>query len=255
MPDPQIPASGSLSLLSLGYRGLEAWREARGTDWIESRRREAAALAASDAAAADDDAPALSPDLEIVVVTGLPRSGTSMLMQMLRAGGVAPFTDGARTPDESNPRGYLEHDRAKALPADTAWLAGADRRAVKVVAPLATFLPEGPAYRVVLIERDVYEVIRSQARMLERGGRVSGDAATLREVYRQQLDRTRAWMRAAPRTRGLQVLHRTAIADPAAVAERLARLLDGAAALGGRPFDTAAAAAAVDPSLHREHAP
>ena len=248
-----IPKSGTLSLLSLGYRGLEAWRAARGTDWIETRRLEALALSE---AAATDAPPSGSPGGaagEVIVVTGVPRSGTSMLMQMLQAGGVRPFTDEARGPDENNPRGYFEHARVKSMLEDASWLRDADGCAVKVVAPLATHLPEGPAYRVVLIERDLDEVIQSQARMLERSDRPSADATTLRQVYRQQIAKTHAWMREAPRTRALRIQHRTIVTDPAGAAERLAAFLEGAAALGGAPFDASAAAAAVDPALYREH--
>lgn len=251
MPDPKIPAGGSLSLLSIGWRGLEAWREARGTDWQDARRQEYEALNVTpdgDAEVPEDHA-----DLEMVVVTGLPRSGTSMVMQMLRAGGVRPFTDGARDADANNPRGYFEHDRVRALPHDTGWLADADGLAVKVVAPLATMLPAGPQYHVIWVERDLDEVIRSQATMLEREDRPVVDEATLREVYSQHLGRTGAWTRDAPRARGLKLRHAAVLADPVAAAERVAAFLDGAGVLAGRSFDVAAAAAAVDPSLYRTH--
>ncbi|HEX8384792.1 MAG TPA: hypothetical protein VF576_01340, partial [Rubricoccaceae bacterium] len=161
-PDPPAPASpyevppaGSLGLLALGWRGLVAWREARGTGWMEDRKAEQdaahAALRSSRRAAGG---PGLD-GLDVTVVTGLPRSGTSLVMQMLAAGGLAPATDDARAADASNPRGYYEHERVRSLApgADAGWMADADGRALKVVAPLVPHLPPGPRYTFVLVER------------------------------------------------------------------------------------------------------
>jgi hypothetical protein len=255
-----IPPAGSLGLLALGYRGLVAWRAVRGTDWIEERRAEfdaakaRAAEQAAEQAVAEAAAPAEAPTASeapaldaasLVVVTGLPRSGTSMLMQMLAAGGLRAFTDEARSADESNPRGYFEHERVKALARDRAWVPEAHERAVKVVAPLLPHLPAGPAYRVVFLERDLDEVLRSQAAMLARLGHPSADPAVLRPVYARQLAAARAWMDATPRTEVLALRHRDVIADPAGAAARLNAFLGGG-------LDEAAMAAVVDPSLHRE---
>ena len=79
----------------------------------------------------------------ITIVSGLPRSGTSMLMQMLAAGGLAPFSDGERTADEDNPKGYYEHEKVKALARDNAWLGEAKGASIKIVSPLLKFLPPG----------------------------------------------------------------------------------------------------------------
>lgn len=247
---PTIPKNGSLSLLALGWRGLEAWREARGTDWHATRRAE---LAARDADAPEPaDRPEADPDIDLVVVTGLPRSGTSMVMQMLVGGGVHAFTDHRREADASNPRGYFEHDRIKALPADIGWLPEAHGKAAKVVVPLTAELPPGPRYRVLLIERDLDEVLPSQSAMLARDDRTAGHEATLREVYDQQLQRTRAWLRDTPTASGLRLAHADVLSRPDEAARRIATFLEDAAALGGRPFDAVAAAQAVDPSLHRQ---
>src|SRR5512134_4034770 len=102
----------------------------------------------------------------ITVVTGLPRAGTSLVMQMLVAGGVPILVDGARPADADNPRGYLEFAPVKRLREDASWLPRARGRAVKVVVPLVCDLPPSERYRVLLVERDVREVLASQRTML-----------------------------------------------------------------------------------------
>lgn len=255
MPDADpilqnVPPDGSLGLLAYGWRGVVAWRAARGTDWLDARREaaEAAQPSAPEAPATD---PALA-GVRVVVVSGLPRSGTSMLMQMLTAGGLEAFADGEREADASNPRGYYEHDRVRALARDKGWVPDADGRVVKVVAPLLPHLPAGPAYRVVLLDRDLGEVLASQRRMLDRLGRPAADDAVLASAYRRHMDRARGWIERTPGAVGLDLAHADVIADPAAAAARLAGFLrdDGLDAA----LDPAAMAAAVDPSLHRERA-
>lgn len=109
--------------------------------------------------------------LPITIVTGLPRSGTSLAMQMLAAGGVEPFTDGERTADESNPRGYLELEAVKQLKKDASWVPSARGKAVKVISHLMAELPRDETYRAVFVERDMDEILTSQEKMLERLGR------------------------------------------------------------------------------------
>jgi cystathionine beta-lyase len=129
----------------------------------------------------------------VTVVTGPPRSGTSLLMQVLAAGGIPALSDGARAPDASNPRGYLEHQLLRRLgrdPAAAALVRGAAGRALKLAHVLATALPAGPRYRVLLAERDLAEVVASQDAMLAREGAGAGEVppARLAEVLRAQLD-------------------------------------------------------------------
>lgn len=181
----------------------------------------------------------------ITVVSGLPRSGTSMMMQMLEAGGLPVFTDAQRTPDASNPRGYYEHERVKALGRDSAWLPEADGHVVKVIAQLLRHLPSELDYRVVFMERDLSEVLSSQTSMLSRLGRPAANPTVLRPVFERQLAEARAWLDAEPHADALFVSHRDTVTDPAAIASAVN------AFLGGR-LDEEAMAATVDPSLHRE---
>ena len=105
----------------------------------------------------------------IVVVSGLPRSGTSMAMKMIEAGGLPVVTDGLRHADASNPNGYYEFEHVKNLDkaGDLSWLAEARGKAVKIISFLITYLPEAYDYRVVFMQRDLSEVIASQNRMLD----------------------------------------------------------------------------------------
>src|ERR1700730_12387191 len=99
----------------------------------------------------------------IVVVSGTPRSGTSMAMKMLDAGGMPTLTDGIRAADESNPKGYYEFERVKELDknGDIAWLSDARGNAVKIISFLLTFLPESFDYQVIFMDRDLDEVLAS----------------------------------------------------------------------------------------------
>ncbi len=106
----------------------------------------------------------------VVVVSGLPRSGTSMLMKMLDAGGITPLTDREREADLDNPRGYYEFERVKKLPHDAGWLDEARGKSVKVLAELVKHLPDGYHYKVVFMQRRIPEIIRSQKKMLIRRG-------------------------------------------------------------------------------------
>lgn len=188
----------------------------------------------------------------VVIVTGLPRSGTSMMMQMLAAGGIPVLTDGERPPDESNPRGYLEYAPVKRLAADRSWVATARGKAVKVVSPLLAQLPRGPAapgYVVVHMQRPVAEVVASQRAMLARQGKTMEETPdeVLLAAFEHELVRARtalAQLTARGHARTVEIDYLECITDPAAIAAVLAKIM-------GPGFDVAAASAAVDPALRR----
>src|SRR5271163_4870234 len=106
----------------------------------------------------------------IVIVSGLPRSGTSLMMQMLAAGGMPVLSDGERQADTDNPRGYLEWERIKQLPNDPQSIAAGEGKVVKVISRLLLALPAGPEYRIIFMERPLPEVLASQDQMLRRRG-------------------------------------------------------------------------------------
>lgn len=185
-------------------------------------------------------------DKAITIVSGLPRSGTSLLMQMLAVGGMPLLTDGLRRPDMDNPNGYFEYERVKALPADTAWLADARGRALKVIHALLPYLPEDEEYRVLFAERALQEVVTSQARMLERSGRPGGGlgAERMAGVYRQELLRVERLLASRPGMRVLRIPHEQLIGDPLAAAQAMDTFLGGG-------LDTTRMAQVVDPALYR----
>lgn len=182
-----------------------------------------------------------------MIVSGLPRSGTSLLMSMLAAGGIPPFTDRRREPDESNPRGYWEFEDVKRLKAgaDSPWLGLLDDHAVKIVIPLIRRLPADFAADVLLLERDLGEVLASQVAMLARRGLPTADPAVLRPAFEREVELTHRWLAESTGCRWLTLSHRRLIGDPSGSAREIAVFLK-------RPLDEAAMAAEVDPALHRQ---
>jgi hypothetical protein len=185
----------------------------------------------------------------VTVVSGLPRSGTSMMMQMLEAGGVPLLYDAARAPDEDNPRGYFEYEPVKRLARDASWLPLAEGKAVKVVYSLLRYLPPGRDYRVVFMTRPLKEVVRSQRVMLGRLGTAGStlDDDTLAAVFEGQLGQLDRWLEAQPGISVLRVRHLDAIRAPERVAASVNHFLGGT-------LDEPAMAKAVDSRLHRQRA-
>jgi hypothetical protein len=183
----------------------------------------------------------------IIVVTGLPRSGTSMMMQVLAAGGIPPHADDQRAADPDNPRGYYEQSAAMRLHQETTWLPEARGKAVKIVAPLLPYLPPTERYRLIFMHRPLGEVVASQRTMLQRLGRRGGhlEDAELIRAFNSQLMRIQKWLEQRSEIPVLAVRYADAIADAPGATMRLARFL-------GEPFDVFAAAAAIDASL-RHH--
>src|SRR5438046_706249 len=132
----------------------------------------------------------------ITVVSGLPRSGTSLMMQMLKTGGIPPLTDNLRAPDENNPRGYFEFEPVKRLRLDNSWLDQARGRAVKIIHLLLRELPTDGrfTYRILLMRRPMDAIIASQGAMLGRQGKKAGTAAALKPIYDAQLGDVQNWL-------------------------------------------------------------
>ncbi len=138
---------------------------------------------------------------EITVVSGLPRSGTSMMMQMLEAGGLEIFTDKERTADESNPKGYYEHGAVKNLAKNKKWLPQANGKAVKVIAQLLPHLPMNFRYQIIFMERNLLEVMQSQQQMLSRNGKkTKADTLplALMKKYEATMEKTKKWAEKQP---------------------------------------------------------
>lgn len=183
----------------------------------------------------------------ITIVSGLPRSGTSLAMQMLQAGGMAILTDGVRSPDDQNPRGYHEYTPVNATRRDSAWVEQAVGKSVKVVSPLLKFLPPQFDYRVIHVTRHLGEVVASQRVMLARHGADGAGVSTeeLQNAYRRQIAEVRAWLAAQNHMQTLEIDYREILRDPREAADRIRLFLDV-------PLDVEAMASAVDPQLYRQ---
>lgn len=131
----------------------------------------------------------------ITIVSGLPRSGTSMMMQMLEAGGMELFTDKHRKADESNPLGYYEHEAVKRIARDKRWVSLSEGKAVKVIAQLMKHLPSNYHYKVIFMERDLDEVVNSQQKMLARTGKIPKNTMpyNLRSNFEGTLETVKKW--------------------------------------------------------------
>ncbi len=184
----------------------------------------------------------------VVVVSGLPRSGTSMMMKMLEAGGLPVMTDGERTADVDNPKGYFEYERIKDLEKETdkSYVRAGRGHALKVISFLIKDLPDDNDYKVVFMRRDLDEVLASQDKMIQRLGTADSSAAAeaMKEAYRNDIVRTRLLCRKRPNFDLIEVHYRDTVSDPAATARRVNAFLGGA-------LDEGAMRGAVDGSLYR----
>ncbi len=191
----------------------------------------------------------------ITIVSGLPRSGTSLMMQMLEAGGLAIASDDVRSPDPDNPRGYYELEAVKRIRKDAGFLDEAEGRVVKIVAPLLPALPDRFDYRILFMERDLDEVLASQRTMLERSGRAGagGDDEAMRRALERELARLQSWLAGRTNVRTLFIAHAELLADPQAVVTKLAAFLVETGE-GVEADRVGAMAAVVDTKLHRHQA-
>jgi tetratricopeptide (TPR) repeat protein len=191
--------------------------------------------------------PEVEPSSIVTIVSGLPRSGTSMMMQLLKAAGLEVLTDGKRAADEDNPLGYFEFEKALELGKDQSWVPQARGKVVKLVAQLLPLLPANEHYQIIFMEREMEEVIASQNAMLDRLGRRRPRLAQrqLQEAYRAQLTRVAEQLACRPEFRVVTVNYAELLCDPTSGIEKVASFL------GGR-FDREAAIAAVRPELRRQ---
>ena len=181
---------------------------------------------------------------EIIVVSGLPRSGTSLMMQMLDNGGVAVVTDHVRTADPDNPKGYYEFEPVKKIKRDASWLPATRGKAFKMVSQLLYDLPPGEAYRIIFMERDLDEVLLSQEKMLRRLGRQAAPRADMRRAYGLHLERLHDWLPRQANMAVLRVSYNDLVERPRDQAERVKDFL------GGTP-DVEGMVHTVDPTLYR----
>jgi hypothetical protein len=183
----------------------------------------------------------------VIVVSGLPRSGTSMAMKMLEAGGMPLVVDGIRTADEDNPKGYYELERVKELDkgGDQGWVKGARGKAVKIISFLLKDLPGDSRYKIIFMHRDLSEVLASQAKMLERRGEKSQtDDGRMRDLYTRHLAKTKELLASDDRFEVLDLQYKHVIEMPGDAAHKIREFV-------GLPLDLEKMAQVADRGLYR----
>ena len=184
---------------------------------------------------------------EIIIVSGLPRSGTSMMMKMLEAAGITPLTDHIRTADDDNPKGYYEFERAKKLKeGDVAWLPDAQGKVVKIIGALLVELPADHTYKVLFMRRKMNEILASQNKMLVRRGEDQKvDDETIAKLFEKHIQQVESWMQNHPNLEYLDVDYNDMLKNPRSQIEAIVQFL-------GRELDIDTMAAIVEPKLYRQ---
>ena len=164
----------------------------------------------------------------MIIVSGLPRSGTSMMMRMLAEGGVPVLTDELRRADEDNPNGYFELEVVRQLKeGNTEWLNGANGRVVKVVSALLEYLPEDHQYKIIFMERDPHETLASQKKMLDHRGQTSLlTDEQMEQQFHAHLAAVKPWLVRQPNMDVLYVNYNALMAGPEPFCDRIAEFLD-----------------------------
>lgn len=191
----------------------------------------------------------------VIIVSGLPRSGTSMMMKMLDAAGVNPVIDEIRAADVDNPKGYYEFERVKQMDkGDVAWLADAPGKSVKVISALLRFLPADYEYRVIFMRRAMPEILASQRKMLKHREEIN-DASKQEDVSDEEiaalfdahLKQVFDWVKTQPNIRLLEIDYNAMLVDPEPYAQQIAAFLPWS-------LDAQTMAEVVDPNLYRNRA-
>ena len=184
----------------------------------------------------------------VIVVSGLPRSGTSMMMKMLGAADLAVVTDQIRSADEDNPKGYFEYERVKDLDKkdDKSWVVEHRGKVLKIISFLLKDLPDTCVYRVIFMRRDLEEVLASQNKMLLRRGEPAdgSDDEKMKRLYTSHLKKVDRMLQANPHFDLLDVHYREVVENPTEQAERVSRFL-------GLKDCVLTMAGAVDDKLYR----
>jgi len=187
----------------------------------------------------------------VTIVSGLPRSGTSMMMKMLEAGGMTPMVDNIRKADEDNPKGYYELERVKELDKsdDKDWLVEAQGKVVKIISQLLKELPSNQTYKVIFMRRKMAEILASQKQMLVRRGQPTDQISDeeLARLFEQHLRQLEGWLAEQPNFDVVYVPYNEVLTEPDKHAAAMNEFLGGG-------LDTDAMAAVVDKSLHRQRA-
>jgi hypothetical protein len=185
----------------------------------------------------------------IIIVSGLPRSGTSMMMGMLAEGGLPILTDEFRRPDDDNPNGYFELEVVRQVKeGNVAWLNDANGKVVKVISALLEYLPKEYQYKIIFMERDSKETLASQKRMLDHRGQESKlSDEEMEQQFHQHLAAMKPWLVRQPNMDVLYVNYNALMAEPELYCDRITEFL-------GLPLNQAQMLAVPDKQLYRNRA-
>jgi hypothetical protein len=183
----------------------------------------------------------------IIVVSGLPRSGTSMMMKMLDAGGIRPVTDNIRTADEDNPKGYYELEKVKQLDKDNTWVGDCKGNVIKVISMLLKALPSGQRYKIIFMRRKMAEILDSQKQMLIRRSQPTNAVPDekMAEMFNKHLKDVEAFIERQPNMDCLYITYNDVLENPAANVAKVNEFLGGT-------MNTTAMLEVVDQALHRQ---
>jgi LPS sulfotransferase NodH len=193
--------------------------------------------------------PKIASKKPVIIVSGLPRSGTSLMMKMIYSGGIPVITDGLRSADDDNPNGYFELEAVKELSeGNSAWLEDAGGKAVKVVSSLLEFLPPAYSYKIIFLERELGEVLKSQQKMLvnrNESNRVNDQQ--MQTEFQTHLIAVRAWLARQANMDVLYIDFNALLANPQSFVNLIAEFI-------GIPLNTERMLAVPDNSLYRNRA-
>ncbi len=184
----------------------------------------------------------MSKNKDIIVVSGLPRSGTSMMMQMLRAGGITLITDEKRPADEHNPYGYFEFEKVKDLEQDNKWLNDHQGKAIKILFHLLKFLPGNLSYKIIFIQRDLNNVLNSQNKMLQGYGKPLQDKNIVNSIFEKASQEIEQWIKKQKNMQVLFINYADVLNKPDGNAEKLKTFL-------ARGLNTKKMTTAVSPNV------
>ena len=184
---------------------------------------------------------------QIIIVSGLPRSGTSMMMQMLEQGGIPVVTDNTRKPDDDNPRGYYELKKVKKIKEDATWLNNCHRKAFKMVSRLLYHLPPDKNYKIIFMRREMSEMLASQKAMLRRQGNSIAEHTDeeMAVAFSEHLQKIENWLARKNNMDVIYIKFSDVIADPIRYAREMNSFLGGGLVIEKM-------ANVVDTSLYRQ---
>jgi len=179
---------------------------------------------------------------QITIVSGLPRSGTSLMMQMLDHGGMDCLVDGKREADESNPKGYYEYEPVMSIHKDNSWMDKAQNKTVKIVAPLLNKIDEQYRYKIIFMTRDLNEILKSQQKMIGKTEDVF--PVKLYNKFQKLLSNIEVWKKKEPGVELIYLDYKDVLDNPESTVTSIERFL-------GVPLNRSEMINCIDKKLYR----